>query len=501
MSATRGVTRKELIKIVAGENYTPFALARKLDAICILESSSFQKGRERYSLLMIQEAFRVQQDSRGIVLKPADGGAGVEIGASAGSEAAAGGSSSSRLKPEAEYLVKSRARDILDVLLYFANQHQPPRQDFPFPAGGIGYLSFEFFQYCDTTVLRDKPDPLEMPDALFLFGHTFVLFDHYTDLLYLIGLNYNEKSIDLEEALAELERRIAAADPPEEPEAGPAARITGDDAERDYMSYVTELKKEIFAGNLLQAVPSRRLQFKTDLSGIEAYRRLRRTNPSPYLFYLNFKDFELFGASPEVHCKVKNGKAILRPIAGTRRRGQDRVEDLALESELLADPKERAEHLMLVDLGRNDLGRVCEPGSVHVTDYMVIERYSHVMHIVSQVEGRLEPGKTGADALRATFPAGTVSGAPKIQAIKTIDALEPVKRRFYAGVVGYFEPGGSMDTCIAIRSAVKKDGVLTVQAGGGIVYDSEPERELQETNEKLGAMLRSIGADETGRTK
>jgi anthranilate synthase component 1 len=232
------------------------------------------------------------------------------------------------------------------------------------------------------------------------------------------------------------------------------------------------------------------------MPAIEAYRALRRANPSPYLFYLDFGTYQLFGASPEVHVKVREGRAIVRPIAGTRRRGTDSAEDLGLEKELLGDEKERAEHLMLVDLGRNDLGRVCKPGTVQVTDLMVIERYSRVMHIVSQVEGEMEEGKTGVDALRATFPAGTVSGAPKIQAIKTIDRLEPVQRRFYSGVVGYVEPGGDLDTCIAIRSGLYKDGILNLQAGGGIVYDSTPERELEETNEKMSALLRAIGAGE-----
>jgi anthranilate synthase component 1 len=275
--------------------------------------------------------------------------------------------------------------------------------------------------------------------------------------------------------------------------------ITEPGSDERFKDGVGKVKEEIVKGNLLQGVLSRRRQFKTGMTGLEAYRRLRRTNPSPYLFYLDFGDYQLFGSSPEVHVKVKEGKAIVRPIAGTRKRGKDRVEDLQLEKELLADEKERAEHLMLVDLGRNDLGRVCKPGTVEVTDYMVIERYSHVMHIVSQVEGELEEDKTGIEALRATFPAGTVSGAPKIRAIETIDRLEPHKRGFYAGVICYMEPGGSLDSCIAIRSGMVAGGVLTLQAGAGIVYDSVPERELEETNEKLEALVRSTQstADQT----
>jgi anthranilate synthase component 1 len=509
---------RDMIKIIPGERFTPFGLAKKLSAKCMLESSSYQKGRERYSLLMVQEAFRVRQQGSEIRFIPSDDysigdwqdipGGGLEKKDSESKtsdsqhespkEQSILGTQPALLKKGTEYRIHSKAKDMLDVLLYFANQHKQPHQDFPYPAGGIGYLSFEFARFCDTIPFREKPDPLGIPDGMFLFGHVFIIFDHYTDLLYLIGLNYREKAIDLEKALNKVEEEINDLNfsyLQDDETLYPAENITDPAVDQQYKDFVEHMRREVILGNLLQAVPSRRLQFKTELPALEAYRRLRRTNPSPYLFYLNFEDFELFGSSPEVHTKVKEGKAIVRPIAGTRRRSPDKEKDRALEKELLSDPKERAEHLMLVDLGRNDLGRVCEPGSVKVTEYMIVERYSHVMHIVSQVEGDVLPGKTGLDVLRATFPAGTVSGAPKIQAIKTIDQVEQIQRRFYAGVVGYLEPGGSLDTCITIRSALKKDGVLTVQAGGGIVFDSRADRELEETNEKLGAMLRSIGAE------
>jgi anthranilate synthase component 1 len=234
---------------------------------------------------------------------------------------------------------------------------------------------------------------------------------------------------------------------------------------------------------------------ETELPALEAYRNLRSTNPSPYLFYLDYGEYQLFGSSPEVHVKVKDDRAIIRPIAGTRRRGKDRGEDELLERELLADEKERAEHLMLVDLARNDLGRVCKPGSVTLGEYMGIERYSHVMHIVSEATGVLREGITGADVIRATFPAGTVSGAPKIRAVEIIDRLEPIPRSFYAGLVGYVEPGGNLDSCITIRSGLKKDGMMVLQAGAGIVYDSVPEREYEETGEKLGALATALGVE------
>ncbi len=459
-----------IIKILPGERFTPYGLARKLNAIAILESSSFHKGRERYSLLVVQEAFRLEQQGREIVL----------------------------VTGAKRKTVRSTARDILDVLLYFANQHAAPHQDFPFPAGGIGFLSYEFAAHCDTIRISPKTDTLSLPDACFLFGHVFVVFDHYTDLIYLIGLNYREHEIDLERALTVTESRINDLNfnymQPDE-RAYLATVVGAGEDRQEYENGVEEIRDEIIRGNLLQAVLSRRVELRTDLPALEAYRRLRTANPSPYLFYLNFGDYELFGSSPEVHVRLKDGRVTIRPIAGTRRRGSDRYEDKKLEEELLADEKELAEHLMLVDLARNDIGRVCVPGSVTLTASKVVERYSHVMHIVSQVEGTLRERKTGADLVRATFPAGTVSGAPKIRAIEVLDRIEPVSRRFYAGLVGYMEPGGSLDTCITIRSAYKRGRSLVLQAGAGIVYDSRPEREYEETSEKLAALARAAGME------
>jgi len=461
-----------VIKVIPGERYTPYGLALKLGATGILESASSKKGRDRYSLLLIREAFRVSQRNDGVFLH----------------------------KDGKTFRIKAGHRDVLDVLSYFARQHADPEQDFPFPAGGIGFLSFEFCRFCDTIRLNpDKPDPLDLPDALFLFGHVFLIYDHYTDLIYLVGLNYKEASIDLEAALGELEARIGDGDWSALDAVGAeyqAEELPQDyDPDETYKKNVEAMRREVIAGNLLQGVPSRRLLVKTAMPAIEAYRRLRSSNPSPYMFYLDYGEFQIFGASPEVHVKVKAGQAEIRPIAGTRRRGKTEAEDRALEAELLADVKERAEHLMLVDLARNDLGRIAKPGTVKVTDSYFIERYSHVMHIVSKVEATLKDDKTGIDALRASFPAGTVSGAPKIRAIEVIDRLEPVQRRFYSGVVGHLSPDGSLDTCIAIRSALKKGDTMVLQAGGGIVYDSNPERELEETYEKMRATARSLGLE------
>ena len=458
------------ITVLPGERLTPFGLARKLDAVVILESSSFHRGRERYSLLMVTRAFRLEQHGREIELW-VDG---------------------------KRRLVKSDASDILDVLLYFASQHDRPQQDFPFPAGGIGFLSYDFAANCDTVRMAAKADPLSLPDAAFLFGHVFVIFDHYTDSIYLVGMNYDEHEIDLTAEMARIEGVITDQNfnyMQSDDRTYPAS-IEGASGEKDrFTSGVAKIRDEITRGNLLQAVLSRRVQVSTEIPALEAYRRLRTANPSPYLFFLDYDGYQIFGSSPEVHVKLKDNRVTIRPIAGTRRRGKNRSDDLALEAELLADEKERAEHLMLVDLARNDIGRVCTPGTVAVTANMVVERYSHVMHIVSQVEGDLEDGKNGTDLIRATFPAGTVSGAPKIRAMEVLDRLEGVPRRFYAGLVGYMEPGGGLDTCITIRSALKRGDTLILQAGAGIVYDSQPEREYEETQEKLAALARAIGVE------
>lgn len=458
------VRKDSIVKIIPGERFTPFGLAKKLNVRAILESSSFQKGRERYSLLMVREAFRLEQRDEQISLH-ADGKA---------------------------FRIGSKANDILDVLLYFANQHAPLHQDFPFPAGGIGFLSYEFARYCDAVRFTEHSDALGLPDAAFLFGHIFLVFDHYTDLLYLIGLNYREHEIDLAREVARTEEQINDLNfnylQPDE-NSYPSGGVE-DLGSRDwYTEGVEKIRDHIVQGDILQAVLSRRLIIDSDLPAIEAYRRLRTANPSPYLFLLDFGDYQLFGSSPEMQVKVKEGKAIMRPIAGTRPRGRTAAEDHELERELLEDEKECAEHLMLVDLCRNDLGRVCEPGTVKPTEYMVVERFSHVMHIVTQVEGQLDQGKTGIDAVRATFPAGTVSGAPKIRAMQILDEMEEVKRSFYAGLVGYVEPGGSLDTCITIRSGVKIGNRIVLQAGAGIVFDSVPEREYRETENKLGALV------------
>jgi len=463
------------LKLLPGERFTPYTLAVKLKAKAILESSSFIKGRERYSILLVKEAFKLIQRKEGVYFEK-DG-------------------SERRIRTKAQ---NGKEADILDVCQYFASQHPPRGQAGPCPTGGVGYLSYEFCARCDAMRFRDREDPEGLPEGVFMFGHVYVVFDHYTDIMYLIAVNYNECETDLDAAMAEVEKRIDDMDfnyLSREDQSYPATVVGGTDDRKAFMAGVEAVKKEIVAGNLLQGVISRRLVVETALPPLQAYRNLRSRNPSPYLFYLDFGSFTLFGSSPEVQVKAKNGMGIVKPIAGTRKRGKTQEEDLALEKELLADQKEKAEHLMLVDLGRNDLGRVCERGSVKVTDFMEIERYSHVMHIVSRVEGKLADGVGPAALIRATFPAGTVSGAPKIRAVEVIDSLEPHRRGFYAGLVGYFEAGSGMDSCITIRSALAKDGKIILQAGAGIVYDSRAEREYEETCEKLRATAVSVGVE------
>ncbi len=459
-----------IIRTVTGERFTPYSLARKLNAKAILESASFDQGKSRYSILLIKEAFKVIQQKTDIYME-VDG----------------------RRKN-----IKSSASDILSILLYFADQHPKKNNSFPMPTGGIGFLSYEFASNCDTIIFNKKNDNLNLPDACFIFGNIYIIFDHFTDKLHIIGINYAESKIDLNREMDFIEEQLNDLNfnyLNNQAREYSAEVISGENEKKTFIEGVGIVKDEIVKGNLLQGVLSRRITVKTEMPAIEAYKNLRSVNPSPYMFYLDFGEYQLFGASPEAHVQVANKKAVVNPIAGTRRRGKDLDEDKLLAEELLNDEKEKAEHLMLVDLARNDLGRVTVTGSVQVANYMKVKKFSHVMHIASKVEGILKPGFTGMDAIKATFPAGTVSGAPKIKAIGIIDSIEKTPRRFYAGLVGYIETGGDLDTCITIRSALKKDGFLYLQAGAGIVYDSSAMREYEETGEKLEALAVAIGVE------
>lgn len=478
--------RNDLICVSqSSERYTPYSLAKKLGAKAILESASFAKGRERYSILLCEEAFHIVQDDEGIAFM-IDGRRVPFIPDSSfsGSRNAVG---------------QEKEPDVLDALVHVASQNEIPvgksGEKVPLPASGVGYLSYEFAARCDTIKFSSQIDELHIPESDFIVGHLYVIFDHFTETLHIFALNYAEHQIDLKKAVDALLKRLNDMDfsyLQDENESYDCKVVTDlDRSKAEYQEKVRALKERITAGDIIQAVPSRRLQLESQMPALEAYKRLRSVNPSPYLVYLDFGTHQLIGSSPESLVRVRDGLASIRPIAGTRRRGKTNEEDEALIKELLGNQKEIAEHLMLVDLARNDLGRVSKPGTVEVVRYMECEKFSHVIHIVSDVAGKVRDGIPPVQVLRSAFPAGTVSGAPKISAIEILSGLEKSKRNFYAGSVGYVQANGDLDFCIAIRCMLKQGKTFTLQAGGGIVYDSDPEREWEETNEKLGA-LRSV---------
>jgi anthranilate synthase component 1 len=404
--------------------------------------------------------------------------------------------------------------DFLDVLRAEMGRHTPA--DLPglprFNGGAVGYFGYDvvrFFERLPKTAER----VLDIPDAIFLLADTLVVFDHARHrLILLANADLTAVAGDIEAAYVEAIRRIdhlaerllrpLPAIPGRRWGAknGNGQAIESNMSPQRFEAIVAEAKEHIAAGDIFQVVLSQRFSRRTSAHPFAVYRALRMLNPSPYMFYFDFAplDLQVIGASPEMHVRLEDGVASVRPIAGTRRRGQSPDEDRALEAELLADPKERAEHVMLVDLGRNDVGRVSDYGSVAVTDLMTVERYSHVMHIVSHVEGRIKPGLDAFDLLRATFPAGTVSGAPKVRAMEIIEELEGQRRGLYAGAVGYFSYDGSMDTCIAIRTMLMQGDRIYVQAGAGIVADSDPTAEYQECVNKASALLVAVNRAEEG---
>ena len=372
----------------------------------------------------------------------------------------------------------------------------------PMAAGLVGYMGYDMVRQMER-LGPPGPDPYGVPTACFVRPTVTAVFDAVRDRITLVAPLRPDPARAAEEAyettVARLEAAVAAlARPlPLDESLGPAGPAAGDGItahmERDrYATMVEAAKEHILAGDIFQVVLAQRFSRPFDLPPFALYRTLRRLNPSPFLYFLNYEDFALVGSSPEILVRVRDGEVTVRPIAGTRPRGADRQEDEALARDLLADPKELAEHLMLLDLGRNDVGRVCVPGTVRVTERNVIERYSHVMHIVSNVSGRLDTARYDAlDALIAGFPAGTVSGAPKVRAMEIIDELESEGRGPYAGAVGYFAADGSMDTCIVLRTALLKAGRMHVHAGAGIVADSDPERECTECENKARALFRA----------
>ena len=375
-----------------------------------------------------------------------------------------------------------------------------------FTGGAIGFIGYEFIHDVEPVVPRPPHDELKTPVMYFLVADQLLIFDRVqqtiTILVNAILDDAESPAEAYENAAGEIERIVSLLEQPGEnqpvsvPDEVPPVAFESNQTKEKFFANVEASKKYITAGDIIQVVGSQRFSAPVKASPLDIYRAVRNINPSPYMFLLELDGFSLVGASPEIHVRCEDGKVEIRPIAGTRRRGKTEAEDAALEKELLADPKERAEHVMLVDLARNDIGRVCDFGSVQVKELMTIERYSHVMHIVSQVEGKLAAGRTNYDLMRATFPAGTVSGAPKIRAMQIIAGLEQTARGPYAGCVGYFSFNGNLDTCITLRTALIKDGRAYVQAGGGWVNDSTPEGEFQETVNKSMAMRKAVAMAE-----
>jgi anthranilate synthase component 1 len=371
-----------------------------------------------------------------------------------------------------------------------------------FFGGAVGFLAYDVVR-CFERIPETVEDDLATPDLYMMLTDTVLMFDNVRQTLKVIANvaldEYGSTHAAYQSARAKIDQMIsrlsAPAVPPRlEGAAAVEARITSNTTREGYMAMVEKAKEYIAAGDVIQVVPSQRFESPLTAHPFNIYRSLRTINPSPYMFYLRLGDHTLVGASPEVMVRVEGREITLRPIAGTRPRGKTDAEDAEMEQELLGDPKERAEHVMLVDLGRNDVGRVSEIGSVQVTEYMVVERYSHVMHIVSNVRGTLRPECDAFDAFRATFPQGTVSGAPKIRAMQIIDELESVRRGVYAGAVGYFSYTGNTDTAIALRTLLVKNNRVYIQAGGGIVADSDPATEFEESVNKARAMVRALGA-------
>lgn len=375
-----------------------------------------------------------------------------------------------------------------------------------FSGGLVGYFGYDCVRYIEPRLgAGNKQDPLACPDIMLMVSDRIVVFDNVRGKLMIIvhadpsqDDAYAKAQHDLEMLVNKLLTTIINNSENENPRTVNEDDFVSGFNQEDYQQAVSKIKDYIVEGDVMQVVLSQRLSIPYHAPPLNLYRALRSMNPSPNMFYINFEEFQVVGASPEILVRLEDDTVTVRPIAGTRPRGKDDVEDKQLEEDLLSDPKELAEHLMLIDLGRNDIGRVSKTGSVQVTEKMIVERYSHVMHIVSNVIGKLEDNHNAIDVLRATFPAGTVSGAPKIRAMEIIDELEPVKRGIYAGAVGYLSWDGNMDTAIAIRTAVIKNNTLYIQAGAGIVADSVPEREWEETMNKGRAIFRAVSMAESG---
>jgi len=413
-----------------------------------------------------------------------------------------------KAKRKKTFFADSPLKEIARVM----DDFRPGRvKDLPrFSGGLVGYMGYDMIRFFER-LPDENPDDIDLPDSIFMMAGSHIIFDHSTHRIKVVVNAYIEKSGTrtqkpekiYEATTKKIDEIVKKLNTPLKKQKIKAKKkkphkIESNFTKREFEDSVRKAKKYIRAGDIIQVVLSQRFRTRLNCDPLDLYRALRSLNPSPYMYYLNFGEVKMIGSSPEMLVRCENNKVETRPIAGTRPRGRDEEEDKGLEKELLQDAKERAEHVMLVDLGRNDIGRVSRPGSVKVSEFMFVEKYSHVMHIVSNCVGRLAKGKDAYDVMEATFPAGTVTGAPKIRAMEIIDELENTRRGPYAGAVGYFSFSGNMDTCINIRTIVVKDKDAFIQAGAGIVADSVPAREYQETVNKAKAMIRAIEIAEEG---
>jgi anthranilate synthase component 1 len=400
-----------------------------------------------------------------------------------------------------EQVERHASEDPLSFIEGYHSQFSPPTGDLPRFCGGlVGYFGYDTMRYVEPRLVNTSPpDPLNLPDIYLLQVDNFIVFDSLKGEMLIVkyvekgNLNASKSAEeDLNDLEALLDRGVPTSRRSGNRNASGDIEPKSEFNKKDFLVAVEKVKKYIVDGDVMQVVLAQRMSTPIEVDPLDIYRALRHLNPSPYLYYFDFEDFQIVGSSPEILVRVENNIVTTRPLAGTRPRGGNEKEDLSLEKELLSDPKELAEHLMLIDLGRNDIGRIAKTGSVKVTQKMVIEKYSHVMHISSTIEGVLQSGKTSMDVLKATLPVGTLSGAPKIRALEIIDELEPVRRGIYGGAIGYLSWRGDMDTAIAIRTAVIKDNQLYVQAGCGIVADSLPEMEWEETINKGQAIFKAL---------
>lgn len=410
---------------------------------------------------------------------------------------------------DGEVIEEREVEDPLSFIEEFQGRYRVPDvEGLPkFDGGLVGYFGYDTIRYIEPRLKDSCPeDEIGTPDILLMVSEEVVVFDNLSGKLHLIVMAdpSEDQAFDkAEQRLDELRETLRAPYQGEVGQLRTATEITEEDfrscfGEQKFMDAVDQIKEYVLSGDIMQCVISQRMRIPFDGNPVDVYRALRTLNPSPYMYCLNLGDFHVVGSSPEILARLEDGEVTVRPIAGTRKRGHTEEEDKAFEEELLADPKEIAEHLMLIDLGRNDVGRIAKSGEVKVTDQMVVERYSHVMHIVSNVTGKVKDGITAMDVLRAAHPAGTLSGAPKIRAMEIIDEFESTKRGVYGGAVGYLSWNGNMDTAIAIRTAVIKDGTLNIQAGAGVVADSVPRLEWKETMNKGRAVFRAVAMAAAG---